>query len=127
MEMAQTHLTFPRGEDRSQLMVSELSQCMLKEDSATRIRAQSVKLEASPKTPAVSIQAQTFFAAAASQAKSPPRSVPPKQHRSSIQSSNSLDTFPAYDFSVPYSTPLRQQYEERDAMLVYDPSYFTQV
>lgn len=112
------------GPDALELPSRGASLCT--DDSVTRVRAQSVKLEASPKTPTVSIQAQTFLSAAASQEKSPPRSVPPRP-RPTTQSSNTLDPFPSYDFSVAYIPPLRQQqYEERDVTSVYDPSYFTQ-
>lgn len=80
-------------------------------------RAESVKLENSPKTPTLSLQGQTFLSASQ---KTPPRSGPLEPRSSSI-----MEQLPTYDFSVQYAVPLRHhQFEEREPS--YDPGFFSQ-
>jgi hypothetical protein len=81
---------------------------------------QSSKDEPSPQTPTLSTQGQTFLSAS--------QRTPPRSHMAESDSSLiSIDTLPAYDFSVQYSVPLRHQYDERDQSNVFDSSIFTQV
>jgi hypothetical protein len=85
-------------------------------------RAQSVKLENSPKTPTVSLQALTFLNASEKQPSSHSRQA--TSHP--FQPPEPIQEIPSYDLTVNYATPLRTHYDQRD-MSVFDPGFFTQV
>lgn len=84
-------------------------------------RADSVKLENSPKTPTLSLQSQTFLSASQ---KTPPRSTRPEPRTPSIN----VEQLSTYDYSSHLSVPasVRQHFEERDHQL-YDSNYFAEV
>jgi hypothetical protein len=83
-------------------------------------RAESVKLENSPKTPTLTLQSQTFLSASQ---RTPPRSTRPEPRTSSIN----IEPLPTYDYSPHLSVSnIRQHFEERDQPL-YDSNYFAEV
>jgi len=80
-------------------------------------RAESIKLENSPKTPTLTLQSQTFLSASQ---RTPPRSTRPEQRTSSI----GMEQLPTYDYTPHLSvSSIRQVFEDRDRPL-YDSSYF---
>lgn len=83
-------------------------------------RAESIKLENSPKTPTLTLQSQTFLSASQ---RTPPRPTRPEQRTSSI----SMEQLPTYEYSPHLSvSSIRQHFEERDHPL-YDSNYFAEV
>jgi len=85
-------------------------------------RAESVKLENSPKTPTLTLQSQTFLSASQ---RTPPRATRPSPRNSLLN-----EPLPLYDYASQFSG-VRPQYDERDqATTSYDhhnSTYFAEV
>jgi hypothetical protein len=92
-------------------------------------REQSVKLENSPKTPALTMQSRTFLSASE---KAPHRPLQAPEPRTSSLSVEPMSLPPpVYDFGAPFSIPLRNHYENHDPhndhQATYEATYYTEV
>jgi hypothetical protein len=86
-------------------------------------RAESVKLENSPKTPTLTLQSQTFLSAS--------QRTPPRTTRLSPRNNSLLnEPLPSYDYASQFSA-VRPQYDERDQAAAsyehHNPNYFAEV
>ena len=104
---------------------STLDTLMMTGNSVTPImdRAESVKLENSPKTPTLTIQSQTFLSAS--------QRTPPRTTRPSPRTTNLLnEPLPSYDYTSQFNGG-RPQYEEHEHATAsyehHNPNYFAEV
>jgi len=85
-------------------------------------RAESVKLENSPKTPTLTLQSQTFLSAS--------QRTPPRTTRLSPRNNSLLnEPLPSYDYASQFSA-VRPHYDERDQAAAsyehHNPNYFAE-